>query len=165
MWKDTINTTVFQLFRLLFSKKFFEYLTEVDVDRYVKKLFTTQLLGLLISAHLKKHEGLRVISDSLNAEDMKQAFMLDSISASQISRRLKKLPSEVLQVLFRDVIQQYQLKLGSNQLRKTLGRLYLIDSSTISMCLSLSKWAVFRKSKGGIKLHLRLEFHEDGVFV
>jgi IS4 transposase len=27
----------------------------------------------------------------------------------------------------------------------------------------LSKWAVFRKSKGGVKLHLRLEFHEDGV--
>lgn len=163
MWKDTINTTIFQLSKLLFGKKFSEYLKNSGIDRYVKKLFTTHLLILLIYAQLKKHEGLRAISDSLKAEEFQQALKLDGISASQISRRLNKLPTEVLQVLSRYLITQYQLKIGVTNLRKTLGRIYLIDSSTISLCLSLYDWAVFRKSKGGIKLHLRLEFHEDGV--
>lgn len=163
MWKDTINTTIVQLSRLLSQKNFSEYLESSGMDRYVKKLFTPQLLVLLIYAHLRKHEGLRSISDSLKAGDMKQAIGLNEISASQISRRLNTLPTEALQVLARDLITQYQFKKGTTILRKTIGRLYLIDSSTISLCLSTYNWAVFRKEKGGVKLHLRLEFHEDGV--
>lgn len=163
MWKDTIKPIIFQLSRLLSQKNFSEYLENSGIDRYVKKLFTTQLLIILVYAHLKKHEGLRAISDSLKAEGYKQAIELDGISASQLSRRLNKLPTEVLQVLSRDLVTHYQLKIGASNVRKALGRIYLIDSSTISLCLSRYNWAVFRKSKGGIKLHLRLEFYEDGV--
>jgi len=33
------------------------------------------------------------------------------------------------------------------------GKFYAFDSTTIDLCLSLFKWAYFRKSKGGIKVH------------
>lgn len=33
------------------------------------------------------------------------------------------------------------------------GRFYAFDSTTIDLCLSLFKWAFFRKAKGGIKVH------------
>lgn len=39
----------------------------------------------------------------------------------------------------------------------------MIDASVISLCLSRYPWAVFRKSKSGVKMHLRLSF--DGVAV
>jgi hypothetical protein len=37
----------------------------------------------------------------------------------------------------------------------------LIDSSTISLCLTRYLWAEFRETKSGVKLHLRLRFTED----
>lgn len=33
------------------------------------------------------------------------------------------------------------------------GKFYAFDSTTIDLCLSLFKWAYFRKNKGGIKVH------------
>jgi hypothetical protein len=47
---------------------------------------------------------------------------------------------------------------------KTLGRLYLIDASTVSLCLSQYPWAYYVNSKAGIKLHLRLVFH-NGITI
>jgi len=41
--------------------------------------------------------------------------------------------------------------------------LYLIDSSVVSLCLSRYRWAEFRKTKGGIKVHLRLKLFDGGV--
>ena len=42
---------------------------------------------------------------------------------------------------------------------KFKNKLLSFDSSTISLCLSLFPWADFRKTKGGVKLHLLLD-HE-----
>ena len=44
-----------------------------------------------------------------------------------------------------------------------LGRISINDLSTISLCLSQYRWAEFRKSKGAVKLHLRLKFFEGVV--
>jgi len=53
--------------------------------------------------------------------------------------------------------------MGFDSINRKLGRIYLIDSSTISLCLSQYQWADFRNTKGGIKLHQRLKFCEEGV--
>jgi len=36
----------------------------------------------------------------------------------------------------------------------------VIDSTTISLCLKKYGWAIFRKTKAGVKLHLRVTFLE-----
>jgi hypothetical protein len=66
-------------------------------------------------------------------------------------------------LLFNDVKYQAGKEFGFDTISQTLGRLHLIDSSTISLCLSQCPWAKFRKTKGGIKLHLGLRFFEQGV--
>ena len=40
--------------------------------------------------------------------------------------------------------------------------LKIIDSSTLPLNLTNHKWAEFRKTKSGVKLHLRLVFMEKG---
>jgi hypothetical protein len=40
---------------------------------------------------------------------------------------------------------------------KFKNKLLSLDSSTISLCLSLFPWAKFRRTKGAIKLHLLLD--------
>ena len=39
-------------------------------------------------------------------------------------------------------------------------KLYSVDSTTISLCLSLFPWAKFRRAKGGVKAHVALD-HDD----
>ncbi|MBE0502434.1 MAG: hypothetical protein IBX47_13475 [Desulfuromonadales bacterium] len=102
---------------------------------------------------------MRDISGSLNDDRLSQTLDLESISHSQLSRRLRDLPPEAIQVLFQNVIQEYAKEVGFQTTQKALGRPYLIDASTVSLCLSQYRWANFRKSKAGIKLHLRLNFH------
>lgn len=60
--------------------------------------------------------------------------------------------------LSRAVISQLAQKRSYNRLNQNIGRLYLIDSTTISLCLTRYLWADFRKTKSGVKLHLRLKF-------
>src|SRR5690625_6753045 len=47
--------------------------------------------------------------------------------------------------------------------RKVTTPLKIIDSSTLPLNLTNHKWAEFRKTKAGVKLHLRLVFMERGL--
>ncbi len=161
--KDTTKSTFFQLFRPIFQERTLDYVKKVGVDRYVKKLTTIKLLMLLTFAQLEQFKGLRDISNSLNHRAHSESIDLESISHSQVSRRLNAIPTDVLQVLFQDVIHQTGAKMGFKKIRDSLGRIYLIDASVISLCLSRYRWAEFRKTKGGVKLHLRLRLFEQGV--
>lgn len=102
----------------------------------------------------RQYEGLQHISNSLNDH---KAVGISSIRASQLSRRPRELPTELTQSLFTDVIQQFGSEIGYKSIRQGLGRIYLIDSSTRSRYLSQYKLAEFRKTKGGVKLHLRIQ--------
>jgi hypothetical protein len=161
--KDTTKSTFIQLFKPVLSKKFFQRLKELNVDKYVKKLKTTQLIGLLSLAQIEQQRGLRDISNSLNNDELSKAINLESISASQVSRRLRNLPTAVIQELFDLLNLEVGKKIGFEKIRNVLGKINLIDSSTISMCVSRYPWAEFRKTKSGVKLHLRLRFSENGV--
>lgn len=161
--KDTVNSTFHQLFKPIFNKNFQEHLKKLGVDKYIKKLSALQLIVLVVYAQLEQLSGLRDISNSLNNKNLSKAIKLNSISFSQVSRKLKDLPSGVLNILFKSLATEIIKDVGVNALNKHLGRIHLIDSSTISLCLSQYRWAEFRKTKGGIKLHLRLRFFEKGV--
>jgi hypothetical protein len=161
--KNTTKTTFFQLFQPIFQGPGPQYIDYKGVDKYVKKLEAIKLFQLLSYAQLEQLKGLRDISNSLNNKDYSQSIELESISHSQISRRLNTIPTDVFQFIFEDLIQQAGIKMGFEKIRNELGRIYLIDSSVISLCLSRYNWAEYRKTKGGIKLHLRLRLFEQGV--
>jgi len=130
-------------------------------DRYIKKMTTLQLIELLACAQLEQHPGLRDISAMLNNQEFSRVLSLDYISHSQISRRLRDLSITDTELIFHGMVMQIINKIGSVNTSKLLGRLCLIDSSTVTLCLSRYPWAVFRKSKGGIKLHLMLRFCDE----
>ncbi|WP_104370563.1 DUF4372 domain-containing protein [Desulfocucumis palustris] len=62
--KDTTKSTFDQLFKPVCNA--FYQLESTEVDKYVKKLTTLQLIELLIKAQLEQLPGLRDISNSLN---------------------------------------------------------------------------------------------------
>lgn len=132
------------------------------LDRYVKKLSTMVYLFLFIEAQLEKRTGLRSIMRSLQAdEDLQEALGIKSISAAQLSRKNNSLKPEVLQTILCDLMTQLH-RLQTPHVAR-IGPVKVIDSTTIGLCLKKYGWATFRKTKAGVKLHLRVTFLEPGV--
>ena len=99
---------------------------------------------------------MRAISDSVIEDELQESVGLDFwISASQLSRKNQEVDPTLFANLFLELVQKIQ---GNKQLRKVGVQLKIIDSSTIPLNLTNYKWATFRKTKAGIKLHLRLVF-------
>ena len=160
MNKGTKKSTFKQVFSALSQLN--QRFEAMNADRYMKKMSTMQLVELMVSAQVNQEPALRDISNSLNNEDLKSEIELDSIHASSISRRLRVLRTEIMQMLFKSLVTHFGLKNGFDNIDKELGHIYLIDSTTISLCLTKYPWAKFRKTKSGIKAHLRLKFSGDG---
>jgi IS4 transposase len=117
---------------------------------------------LLLYAQLHETESLRAVSDSVFSEELQEAKGLDSISFSQLGRRLRKVPTEFFQVIFLELVAQIHEATDFQMRRKRTVPLKIIDSSTLPLNLNNHRWAAFRQTKYGIKLHLRLVFMENG---
>ncbi|WP_407272916.1 transposase [Radiobacillus sp. PE A8.2] len=130
-----------------------------EIDKYVKKLDLLTFTRLFIHAQLKGLPSLRRVSENVKRKKMVQRQVgLESISKSQLSRKFGEIPSEIFQVIMHQLIQKLHLILGPKKAEKALGKIHLIDSSTLSMCLSQYEWADFRDTKSGIKMHTSLVF-------
>jgi hypothetical protein len=72
-------------------------------------------------------------------------------------------PAALFEDLFWTITDQFraQGRLGSRKHKfRFKNKLLSLDSSTISLCLSLFPWADFRRAKGGVKAHVLLD-HDD----
>ena len=137
----------------------------LGVDKYVKKLTLKKFVTLMIYAQICEQDSLRALSTSVsNSKLLKKTVSIDSISYSQLSRKLRETKPEHLNELFLYLIQEIQKGLNIKKNDSNLDKLCLIDSSTISMSISQYPWATFRKTKSGIKLHQRLIFHKGEVY-
>lgn len=139
-----------------------EQVKTYHLNYYTKKLHMTSFLKLLLYAQLHEIESLRALSDCVFSEELQNATQLDSISFSQLGRRLTMVPTEFFQAIFLDLVKQIHRKSDFQARRKTTTPLKIIDSSTLPLNLNNHKWAKFRKTKSGVKLHLRLVFMEKG---
>jgi hypothetical protein len=84
-------------------------------------------------------------------------------SKSGLSYANRKRPAALFQQLFWKTLERFrsQSMLGPSQKAfRFKNKLLLLDSTTISLCLSLFPWAQFKKVKGGVKAHVLLD-HDD----
>ncbi|WP_405054381.1 DUF4372 domain-containing protein [Tepidibacillus marianensis] len=143
-------------------KKLFKQVEKYKQDYYTKKLTTEAFIKHLLYAQLHESESLQAMSDALLNEDLQKTLGFESISASQLSRKINKINPAILSTLFLNLvykIQQFHFKSAKNMPLK------IIDSSTLPLNLTNYKWAKFRKTKAGVKLHLRLVFMDkDTVY-
>lgn len=136
-------------------KKLMEQVEENQQDYYTKKLTTEAYVKLLLLAQLQGFESLEAMSDALINDGLQEALGFESISTSQLSRKNNEINPVILSHIFLNLvykIQRIHFKNGKNMPLK------IIDSSTLPLNLTNHKWAKFRKTKAGVKLHLRLVF-------
>ena len=157
MDEDTTKSSFTEYLEGIDSKLLFHTVDRLKLDRYTKKLFTSNLLKLMIYGQVKQVSSLTDLSLHLNEQDLlKRDIGLPSISTSQLSRRLRDVNPEVFQAVFTQLVAQILASVPPKQKREEAKRLCIVDASTITMCLSTFRWAEFRSTKAGIKLHQRV---------
>jgi IS4 transposase len=160
MDKITRKTSFGQWFSPINLQLFEENVKTMKLDYYTKKLTTESFLKLLLFAQLQEIESLHALGNCLFDDQLQKGIDLDSISISQLSRRLNGMNPDIFQRLFLDLVAQIHAK---THYTKLVMPLKIIDSSTLPLNLTNHKWAKFRKTKAGVKLHLRLVFMEKGT--
>ena len=142
-----------------------DHVQKWGLDKYVKKFDTVCAAKLFIFAQVKQIQHYTDISQYLNdKKELQQTIGLASISTSQLSRKWRSLDSKFLARTFQHVVRQTIARLGHEKATNRLQKLTLIDSSTISLCLTRYRWAEMSKHKSGVKFHLRFIHTEAGAY-
>src|SRR5699024_6547136 len=155
MDKNTLKTSFGKWITPINTKILFKQVKESKQDYYTKKLTTDSYIKLMLLAQLQGFESLEAMSDALIDDGLQKVLGFESISKSQLSRKNNEVNPGILSRLFLELV--YQIK-GIHFKNGKYMPLKIIDSSTLPLNLTNHKWAKFRKTIAGVKLHLRLVF-------
>jgi len=124
----------------------------------------TQLVSMLF-CHMAHADSLREICGGLACclGKLRHLGITKAPNRSTLSYANKNRPAALYEELFFTMLHRFRLNGGLGR-KKTKFRfknkLLSLDSTTISLCLSLFPWAEYRRAKGGIKVHVLLD-HDD----
>lgn len=129
-----------------------------ELDYRAQKLFVGSSILMFIEAQLQQRTSYYVMAEHLAAnEEFQEMLGLESISTSQLSRKMKQLPTAELQSLFFSLLTQIkELTHDKRGVKAQIGKLKLLDSTEITLPPILSKWAYCSKSNHGVKMHTSL---------
>lgn len=128
------------------------------LDYRAHKLFVGSTILLFIEAQLQQRSSYYEMAEHLAAnEDFQELLGLESISPSQLSRKMKQLPTQELQSLFFSLLDQIkELTKDKRGITPGIGKLRLLDSTELTLPPLLSKWAYCSRSNHGVKMHTSL---------
>ncbi len=121
-----------------------DYLT---IENHLKTLIYFQIAEL---------DYLRDIHEFMQSKsDLTQ--IIKGVSLGSLSNYNNKINYTVLLPVINSILIKSFISIPTNKRIKKFGSVKLIDSSTISTCITYFKWAEFRASKAGIKIHTKFD--------
>lgn len=134
-------------------------------DKFCSKYKTYDHLVSQMFGQLNKCQTLTDISTAIavNTTFIGDLGLQQSPARSTMSDGNAKRNWKVFETMYYKLLSHYKsilLKHGkSMEIEEIKGKVVkIIDSSTISLCLSLFEWAKFRTAKGGVKIHTCLDY-------
>lgn len=116
----------------------------------------TQCMALLFG-QLTGCDSLRHIVEVLDSQKGKYYHHgMNHVTKSSLGRANNKFSYKIAEELFQFLLEMCRKKAPGHRF-KFKNKLYLFDSTTISLCLQLFDWAHFRQNKGAIKIHTQLD--------
>ena len=154
-----------QLLREIPRVEFERLVRRHGAERHAKGFTCWNQLVSMLFCHLAGADSLREICNGLacclgklihlGVERMPNKSTLSYANANR--------PAELYEDLFWNTLGRFrssgQLPSGRHRFQFK-NKLFSLDSTTISLCLSLFPWAEFRRAKGGVKVHVMLD-HSD----
>ena len=154
---DNSITILSQLLSFMPKRGFNRLVGQHNGDRYVKKLTAWNQFVLLLYAQASCKDSLREIETGINTHENSFYHLgIKSAARSSLSYANNNRDYEIFEKLFYLLFKQFKSVVSSGQF-KFNNPLYIIDSTTVSLCLSLFDWAKYGRTKGAIKLHTILD--------
>ena len=143
-----------QLLDFLDKDVFLRISNKYNGNRYVKSFTCWNQLAVMMFGRRSTRESLRDLVLATQAHANK-AFHLGFgkyASKSTLADANTKRDYRIFEEFAYRVMAEAQ-KCRAVEIFKLGGKVYAFDSTTIDLCLSVFEWALFRKKKGGVKIH------------
>jgi putative transposase len=152
------NTTIFgQMIHFISRLDFKSIVNKHNGDHRIRKFFCWDQFIFLLFGQFSKRESLRETVLSVNSIHSKLYHLgCKTVQRSTFSDANNKRPYQIYQDLFYRLLSQTQ-KIAPKHKIKMKRKLYILDATTIDLCLTLFPWARFRKTKSAIRLHTLMQ--------
>jgi IS5 family transposase len=151
------NTIFHQMLKLIPRHHFAKLEAEHGTGRKARSFTRWSQLVHLLSMQLTARASLRDGVASLKAR-VKSLYHLgvQPVARSTFADANNRRPASFYEALFALMYRRCQPRAHKHKF-KFKNKLYSLDATVVSLCLSLFPWARFRRTKGGIKLHTLLD--------
>lgn len=148
-----------QLIASFNRNKFYRLVIKHEAERYSKGYNSWDHFVAMMFCQLAHAKSLREICGGLACctGKLRHLGIKDAPKKSTLSYANARRPWEMYRDLFYDTLEICKGSAPGKHKFRFKNKLLSLDSSTISLCLSLFPWAEFRRTKGAIKLHLLLD--------
>jgi len=148
-----------QLVALFSRKNFYELVYRHRSERFAKRFNSWDHFVSMLFCQIAQAKSLREICGGLACclGKMRHLGMKQAPNKSTLSYANAHRPWQMFQDLFYDTLGWCRSAAPGKHKFRFKNKLLTLDSTTISLCLSLFPWAKFRRTKGAIKLHLLLD--------
>ena len=146
-----------KLDRNIFSK----LVTEHRTDKHQKGFSSWTHLVSMLFCQFAKSQSVRDISNGLRSAtgNLNHLGINRAPSKSTISYQNKHRDWELFRAYYYKLLGSLGQQVGFKQVKfKIKSKIFLLDSTTISLCLSIFDWAKYKTAKGAVKMHTLLDF-------
>lgn len=156
------NITLFsQIVSNLCRQKFSKLVKEHETDKHSKGYNSWTHLVSMLFCQFAKSQSVRDISNGLRSAtgNLNHLGIQKAPSKSTISYQNKNRSWELFRAYYYQLLGSLGQQAGFKQVKfKIKSKIFLLDSTTISLCLSLFDWAKYKTSKGAVKMHTLLDY-------
>lgn len=151
-----------QVIKHISRREFERSVTRYSGNRKVSQLDCWTWFGSLLFGQLTGHDSIRAIERVFSQGNRRMQRMgFSPVCRSTLSDANQIRPLEILEETFHSVLKQAKVTCPKKHGFDFTGRVLALDSSTISLCLSLSPWANYRRQTAAVKLHTAIDLAGD----
>lgn len=157
-----VNITLFsQIIAKLDRSKFKKIVKEKQSDKHHKGFDSWSHLVSMLFCHFARSKSVRDISNGLRSAtgNLNHLGLTIAPSKSSVSYQNKNRRHELFKEYYFELLKSLGQHPKFKQVKfRIKSKILLLDSTTISLCLSIFDWAKYKTNKGAVKMHTLLDF-------
>ena len=150
-----------QIISKLDRQKFNKLVKEKQTDKHQKSFNSWTHLVSMLFCQFAKSQSVRDISNGLRSAtgNLNHLGIQKAPSKSTISYQNKNRDWELFKSYYFELLNSLGQQAKFKQVKfKIKSKIFLLDSTTISLCLNLFDWAKYKAHKGAVKMHTLLDY-------
>lgn len=148
-----------QVLKLFPRTEFDSFVSNRKAERHARGFSCWGQFVSMLFCQMARAHSLREICQGLAACEgkLKHLGLPDAPKRTTLAYANEHRPWEVYQDQFYALLGRCQQEAGGGHKFRFKNKLVSLDSTTISLCVSMYDWAHFQRAKGAVKLHLLLD--------